>query len=443
MFYEEDSMTDISPPHSIESEEALIGAVLINPDAYNEVEPIIKEPTYFYIIRNQWVWQAFARLLESGLPIDFLTVTEELDKMGHLEDIGGASYITKLVNNVPSSLHAKAYALRVAETWERREGLALANRIARDAYNEDKDFSEAKLTHAAKLTETSVMGEGAVHIDTWLSDGYDYLEERSKNPTSHAGISTGLGDLDRVFGDGLLPGANLLLGPPGYGKTILAQQITVNIAKDKVPTAFYSGEMYWRDMYLRFMSGQAKQKVSNMRKGEIDFPLITKAMEEMGKYPLWVDDPKGMTTSELRADLIRLKSEHGIKVMVFDYLGKLVDNRGKMEEWKRTPIISVRLQEMLVELDIAGLIIHQTTKDGYKKQDLAGIAGGVGVAYEVVCAVQIELHEEDNLRKIVNIKPPRGVEGYWKYTELWKDPLYPRFELAKKEEPMMYKDHTV
>jgi len=168
-------MTDISPPHSIESEEALIGAVLINPSSYDDVEPIIKEPTYFYIIRNQWVWQAFARLLESGLPIDFLTVTEELDKMGHLEDIGGASYITKLVNNVPSSLHSKAYALRVAETWERREGLRLANRIARDAYNEDKDFSEAKLTHATELASTSVMGEGAVHIDTWLSDGYDYL----------------------------------------------------------------------------------------------------------------------------------------------------------------------------------------------------------------------------------------------------------------------------
>ena len=421
-------------PHSRESEEALIGAVLINPDAYSDVESIVKEPEYFYIHRNGWIWEAFGRLLNTGLPIDFLTVTEELDKMDKLADIGGAAYITKLLNNVPSSLHGKAYALRVAETWERREGLRLANQIAKDAYNEDKDFGEAKLNHAAKLTETSIRDGGAVHINTWLSDGYDYLEERSKNPRDHAGISTGLGDLDRVFGDGLLPGANLLIGEPGLGKTILAQQIAVEIVKDKVPTAFYSAEMFWRDMYLRFMSGHSKQKVSDMRKGNVDFTGIAQAMEEMGKYPLWVDDPKGMTTSELRADLIKLKSEHGIKVMVFDYLGKLVDDRGKMEEWKRTPLISVRLQEMLVELDIAGLIIHQKTKSEYKKQDISGIAGGVGVAYEVVCAVQIENHDEDNLRKIVNIKPPRGVEGYWKYCELYKDPLYPIFGLAEQKE---------
>ncbi len=419
-------------PCSVEAEEALIGAVLINPSSYNDA--IIKKPEYFYIHRNMWIWQAFGRLIDSGQPIDFLLVTEELDKMGKLEEMGGSSYVMKLVNNVPSSLHADSYALRVADTWERREGLALANRLARDAYNEDKDFGEAKLSHATELAETSVKDGGAVHIDSWLADGREYLEERSKNPAPHAGISTGLGDLDRVFGDGLLPGANLLIGEPGLGKTILAQQITVNIAKDNVPTAFYSGEMYWRDMYLRFISGQSRQKVSDMRKGDINFGLIDKAMKEMSKYPLWVDDPKGMTTSELRADLIRLKAEHGIKCMVFDYLGKLVDNRGKMDEWKRTPLISVLLQEMLVEIDIAGLVIHQVTKDGYESQDMAGIAGGVGLSYEIVCAAQILAHDEDNLRKIVNVKPPRGVEGYWKYCELFKDPLYPIFGLVEKED---------
>jgi len=246
-----------------------------------------------------------------------------------------------------------------------------------------------------------------------------------------------------VFGDGLLPGANLLIGEPGLGKTILAQQIAVNIAKDKVPTAFYSAEMYWRDMYLRFMSGQARQKVSDMRKGTVDFTGITQAMEEMGKYPLWVDDPKGMTTSELRADLIKLKAEHDIKVMVFDYLGKLVDLEGKMEKWKRAELLMARVQDIVVELDIVGLVVHQVTKAGYDNPSMANISGGGDTQYEIVCAVQILKHDEDNLRKIVNIKPPRGVEGYWKLCELWKDPLYPRFELAKKEEPVMYKDYTV
>ena len=419
----------------------MLGAILINPSAYDEVKAIIQESSYFYILRNQWVWQAYGKLIDRGEPIDLLLVTEELDKMGHLADIGGSAYVTKLTNNVPSSLHAKSYAKRVVDTWERRKGIALANQIAADAYNEDKDFGEAKLKHATELTVTSIKGEGAVHIEGWLSDGYDYLEERSKNPRAHAGISTGLGELDRTFGDGLLSGVNLLIGEPGLGKTMLAQQITVNIVKDKVPTAFYSAEMYWRDMYLRFMSGMSKQKVSDMRKGSVDFDKITRAMEEMSQYPLWVDDPKGMTTLELRADLIRLKADYDIKVMVFDYLGKLADYRGKMEEWKRTPLISASLQETLVELDIAGLVIHQVTKDGYKKQNLAGTAGGVTVAYEAVCIVQILKDDEDNLRKIINIKPPRHVEGYWKMCKLYKDPLYPLFGEVADEEDNGYVPH--
>ena len=421
-------------PHSRESEEALLGAILINPSAYDDVKPIIEQKEYFYIHRNRWVWEAFGRLVDKGEPIDYLLVIEELDKMNYLAEIGGAGYLTKLTNNVPSSLHAVSYARTVADKWERREGLSDAQAYTIECYDEDNDFGEAKLEFASKLAKSSVKGEGAVHIDNWMTDGYNELKQRVENPRAHAGISMGLGDLDRVFGDGLLSGVNLLLGPPKLGKTMLAQQITVNIAKDKVPIAFYSAEMFWLDMCLRFMSGMSKQKVSDMRKGTADLDLIAKAMREMQKYPLWVDDPKGMTTAELRADLIRLKSDHGIKVMVFDYLGKLADHRGKMEEWKRTPLMTASLQETLVELDIAGLVIHQVTKDGYKKQDMAGIAGGVTVAYEAVCAVQMEQDDEENLRKIINVLPPRGVEGYWKMCKLWKDPLHPRFELVTEED---------
>ena len=427
-------------PHSREAEEALLGAILINTSAYDDVRAIIEEKEYFYIHRNQWVWEVFGKLVDRGEPIDLLLVAEELDKMGRLADIGGAAYITKLMNNVPSSLHAVSYAKRVADTWERRMGLADAQSYAIDCYDEENDFNEVKLKFASKLAKTRIKGKGAVHIDNWLQDGYDYLEERSKKPREHAGISTGLGDLDRTFGDGLLPGANLLIGVPGLGKTMLAQQITVNVAEDKIPIAFYSAEMIWRDMYLRFMSGQSKQKVSEMRKGNIDFNEITKAMEIMSKYPLWVDDPKGMSTAELRADLIRLKSEHDIKVVVFDYMGKLVDYLGKMEKWKRSEWLMARVQDILVELDIAGLIIHQVTKEGYDKADMSGVAGGVDVTYEIVCAVQIMEGDKDNIRKVVNVKPPRGVEGYWKMCKLYKDPLYPIFGLAEDKFVPHYMD---
>jgi len=416
-------------PQATEKEEALIGSVMLDP---SWLDVIVLEPDEFYNYRNKWVWEAFLALKARGEAIDLVTVADELKTVGRLEEVG-VGYITGICSNVPSSLHAESYAGRVKETYIRRQTIAEANRLACIAYDETNDIVEERANAAIDLSSTKGKS-GAVHITTWMSDGFDLLEDWSKNPRVHAGISTGLGDLDKVFGDGLLPGANLLIAEPGMGKTILSQQIAMNMIDDKRRVVYYSAEMYWRDMYLRFLSGMTDQKVSSLRKGIVDFTKAAEAMAKMEKSNLWVDDPKGMKTAELRADLIRLKGEHGIEVMVFDYLGKLKDDEGKItDEWKRTEKIAVRLQDILVELDIAGLIIHQPNKDGYDKPSMAGIAGGKGVAFEVVCAVQMMAHEEDNLRTILNVKPPRGVEGYWKSCELYKNPLYPKFELAEKE----------
>ena len=120
-------------PHSREAEEAVIGAVLINPEAYYDVAQFLN-PDDFYIHRNQWIWQTFVSLHDKNEAVDLVTVTEELDQMGHLVDIGGAAYITKLINNVPSSLHAEAYGHRVEETAIRRRMLNAANKIAKFSY---------------------------------------------------------------------------------------------------------------------------------------------------------------------------------------------------------------------------------------------------------------------------------------------------------------------
>ena len=418
----------MNPIHNAEAERHVIGSVLIDPSL---IDVIDLEPNEFYIHRNKFVWEAFQALRKSATEIDFTTVANELDKKKEVK----IDYLYEITSDIPSALHAEDYAKIVREKAIRRQSVLDANRLVNLAYDETNDIAEERANIAIDLASTRGQS-GAVPFNKWLSDGFDMLEDWSKNPREHAGLSTGLGDLDKVFGDGLLPGLNLLLGEPGLGKSILAQQIGLNRVEDDVPGVFYAGEMNWSDMFLRFMSSLSSQKVSDMRRGETNFTSVSQAMEEMEDKPFWVYDPKGMKTPELRADLIRLKAEHNIQWMVFDYLDDLKDFEGKVEGWRRSEILASRLQDILVELDIAGLVIHELTKEGMGKPSMKGIAGGKKVAYRAVCAVQLCSHiadePEENFRTVISIKAPRLVEGYSKYADLYKNPDYPTFGLAEK-----------
>jgi replicative DNA helicase len=137
-------------PHSREAEEAVLGAVLINPEAYYEVSQFLR-PEDFYILRHRWLWESFMRLQERRAPIDFLTVVEELDQVGQLNEVGGPVYITTLINNVPSSLHAEAYGRIIEQTAIRRRMLEAANQIAKLAYQE-----ENRLEAVMKLKKRSL-----------------------------------------------------------------------------------------------------------------------------------------------------------------------------------------------------------------------------------------------------------------------------------------------
>ena len=143
-------------PHSREAEEAVIGAVMINPETYYDVAQFLVADD-FYLHRHKWIWESFVRLNESRMPIDFLTVNEDLDKQGQLAEVGGPAYLTSLVNNVPTSLHAEAYGRIVEETALRRRMITSANEIARLAYQEELEVDTA-MDEAESRSSASVSG---------------------------------------------------------------------------------------------------------------------------------------------------------------------------------------------------------------------------------------------------------------------------------------------
>jgi replicative DNA helicase len=209
-----------SQPNSREAEEAVLGSVLIYPESYYEIAQILHADD-FYVIRNQWLWEVFTRLHDRRVPIDLLTVSEDLEEHGQLTEIGGQGYLTSLVNQTPSSLHAEAYAKIVEQNAVRRRMLASANELAKLAYDQEKPIDtiidEAE-QNIFGLSERRVAHD-LVPIAQVVSETYDHVSELSQRDEELFGVPTGLTDLDRLLGG--LQKSDLLIvaGRPGSGKT--------------------------------------------------------------------------------------------------------------------------------------------------------------------------------------------------------------------------------
>ena len=234
-----------SQPYSREAEEAVLGSVLINPESYYEISEVIK-PDDFYIIRNQWIWRSYIRLHERRVPIDILTVSEDLQEQGQLGEIGGQAYLLGLVNQTPSSLHGAAYAQFVEQAAIRRRMLTAANEMARLAYDQEKDIRTI-----LDEVEKSVFSLGASRVrhdlkpvNEVVSEYYDYVDEQSKRDEELSGVPTGLYDLDKLLGGMQKSDLLIVAGRPGTGKTGFLLSVAKTAAqKYKKNVAMFSLEM--------------------------------------------------------------------------------------------------------------------------------------------------------------------------------------------------------
>lgn len=324
-------------PHSREAEEAVIGAVLINPEAYYEVAQFLKADD-FYFHRNQYIWQAYIRLNERRAPIDFLTVSEELEQMGHMSEIGGAAYLTALINNVPSSLHADAYGHIVEETAIRRKMLEAANKIAKLAYQEDlgieavMDDSEKAIFGVSERRLTRDLQT----IQQVLGDYYDRIGQLAARDEEIYGVPTGFIDLDRLLG-GLQPSDLLIVaGRPGQGKTGFLLSVAKNAAQQfKKKVAIFSLEMSNEQLVQRIIAQETGIDMQRLRTGKLqddEWPLFTQSLETLGNTRIFLDDTPAITPIQLRTKCRRLHMEFGLDLVIVDYLQLMggdsrVDNR--------------------------------------------------------------------------------------------------------------------
>ncbi len=364
LYYPEAEVTPFSIPQSREAEEAVLGCVFINPHCLYELAPFLKTH-HFYIHRHGWIWDTFLALDGRRVPIDLLTVADELDRHGKLAEVGGPAYLTSLVNQVPTSVNAEHYGRIVASHAARRSMLQAANKIASLAYDEAKPIEECIGDAVSETSSLEILGNSSdfVNMGDLLSDVYDEVQERSKDPKEVWGLATGLPKFDKKTGGLQLGELTYLAGSPGVGKTWLDLAWAMELGKQE-PGALISLEMKRNSIGRRVLSGVTGVSTRAMKSGfmsESDWQPLNNAIDKYHGFPVWIDD-SSYDTARLRSTLAWLKREKGIRWFILDYALLMLDS-GK-DETEQSKLISANMKRIVHDLNICGVVLHSVTKVG-------------------------------------------------------------------------------
>ena len=362
------------PPQSLEAEESILSAILVDNDTLPEILEILS-PKDFYRSSHQKIFTAITELFSRDDPVDLVTLTNILRERGWLEEIGGATYLANLVDTVPFAVNAQHYAKIVHDKACLRQLIEKSNAIAKRCF-EDRGDVENVIDYAEsaifEISENKIK-PAFYPIGKIIEVNIDALEERQGNKALVTGVATGYTKLDELTAGLQKSDLIILAGRPGMGKTAFALNIAKNSAVDtNVPVAIFSLEMSKEQLSFRMLSSEARVDSSRLRRGFItqdDWIKITDAAGFLSQAPIFIDDSPNIGVLEIRAKARRLKMENDIGLIIIDYLqlmkGRISAERRDLEISE----ISRSLKALAKELDIPVLALSQLNRKLEERSD--------------------------------------------------------------------------
>ena len=367
------------PPQSVQAEQALLGGLMLDKSAWDRVADRVTESD-FYRPDHRLIFGAIRSLSERNQPCDAVTLSEYLESHGDLDTAGGLGYLGSLVKDTPSAANVADYAQIIRERALLRGLIQAGNEIAASAHHsEGKAIHELVDEAERKVFEIAEQGQrrgsGFVQLREVLGETLDQIDERHRNQNAVTGLATGFTRFDEMTA-GLQKGDLIIIaGRPSMGKTTLALNIAENAAMDptkKLSTAVFSMEMGTEQLAMRMISSLGRVNQAHLRNGRFsdeDWPRITGAFQQMQDAKMFIDDTPAMSPTEIRARARRLKRQHGLDLIVIDYL-QLMQVAGNTEN-RATEIseISRSLKALARELEVPVIALSQLNRSVEQRPD--------------------------------------------------------------------------
>ena len=365
-------------PQAVELEKVVLGALMIDSDAFSVVSEMLK-PETFYDPRHQKIYEAIQTMNIEERPVDIMTLINELTKMGAIDKIGGAAYLMEISSQVASAAHVEYHAHILAQKYMARQLIHYAGDIETQAFDESEDIDDL-MQHAEgelfQLSQNNIK-QDYTQVDPVIKEAVDILKRAAENAGGLTGIPTGYVGLDDMTSGWQASDLVIIAGRPAMGKTSFALSIAKNVAVDyHIPIGFFSLEMNNVQLVNRLISNVCEISGHKILNGQLDpaeWERLDKKLRNLTGAPIYVDDTPGLSVFELRTKARRLVREKGVKLIMIDYLQLMNANGMKFgSRQEEVSTISRSLKGLAKELNIPVLALSQLSRNVENREGLDG-----------------------------------------------------------------------